>query len=73
MNITTDKPNAAKIGEYVKHKKLIRKIIGYAIGEDGRDCYVSMSANDEYGWRTHLTPMDEVTDKYVRVSLDGDA
>jgi len=69
MEITIDR-TAAKIGEYIKHKKKMRKVIGYAIGEDGRDCYVSSSCDDGCGWRTYLTPMDEVTHKYVLVEMD---
>lgn len=51
----------AKIGEHFRRGGKMRKIAGYAYGEDGKLCYVSVII-DRAGaeWRTYLTPCEEV-------------
>lgn len=73
MIITTDRENIAEIGDKIYHKKRFRKVIGYAIGDDGRDCYVTATStvfvDGRYEWCTFLVPIDEVKSKFVEVEL----
>lgn len=58
------------IGEYIATKgKRLHKVIGYAVGDDGRPCYVTNSLKDCEGWRTYLTPVEDVACKYERIEL----
>ena len=59
----------AEIGDYVKVKGKLKKVIGYAVGEDGRPCYALQSSVDEIGWRTYLVPCEDVTEKWELVRL----
>ena len=64
-NATIEVPdNAADLGVWIRHGKKFRKVIGYAIGEDGRVCYVTSYVHDGDGWRTYLVPVEEVGEVY---------
>lgn len=61
--------DCAQVGSYIKVKGKIKKVIGYAIGEDGRDCYVTGHGQDCYGWQTYLVPFEDVKSVWYERSL----
>lgn len=73
MIISINKTNVAEVGDRIYYKKKMRKVIGYAVGDDGIDCYVtsfrSLYVDGGYEWSTFLVPIDEVKYKLVEVPL----
>ena len=59
----------AEVGDRIIVKGKVKKVIGYAIGEDGRPCYVVDHGRDHDGWRTYLEPCENVTEKWEKVEL----
>lgn len=59
----------AEIGDYIEIKGKLNKVIGYAIGDDGRPCYVVDHGRDSLGWRTYLQPCEKVEHKWELVKL----
>lgn len=52
--------SAADMGVWIRHRSKFRKVIGYAIGNDGRACYVTEHVHGYDGWQTYLVPVEEV-------------
>ena len=59
----------AEVGDCIIVKGKVKKVIGYAIGEDYRPCYVVLLDQDHEGWRTYLQPVEKVEFKLERVEL----